>query len=437
MLSWYFPPGNSIGAVRVGKLAKYFHERGHEVRVVAGRHWDLPETLPLELPAERVHFTKFLDVNWPRDRIQGLYSRLFGGDEAQGTPNGTAKYQPRSGAASITTALRHLSNLYTDALNFPDSRIGWLPWAMSEAKRICQQSPPDLIYASGPPFTCLLAGHLISRQTKTPWIAEFRDRWVDDPYNEYPDWRTNMLARLERRVVNSTLGIVTVSEPWAEFYREKFGKPIAAIYNGYDSRDFALEPDDEPKPASEKLEIVYTGVIYSGRRDPSPLFEALRLLGPDRERCRVVFYGSAPELVHPVAERCGVSDLVEVHPAVPYKDSIQIQRAADILLLLQWSDPKEQGNCPAKLFEYFGVLRPILGLGLENGVPAKFIRERSAGFFSNDPRLIADRLREWLEEKERNGSIKSLPPSAREGLSREVQFEKLEHFCLERLASVR
>ena len=438
MLSWYFPPSNSIGAVRVGKLARYFHERGHEVSVIAGRHWGFPETLPLELPPERVHFTKSLDINWPRDKLQGFYSRLSGGDEVPRAQNGTATLQPgRDATTPITSALRHLSNFYTHALNFPDSRVGWLPWAVSEAKRIFRQSPPDLIYASGPPFTCLLAGHLISRQFKTPWIAEFRDRWVDDPYNEYPQWRTNMLARLERRVVSSTLGIVTVSEPWAEFYRAKFGKPIAAVYNGYDPRDFTFDPDDEPVPASTKLEIVYTGVIYSGRRDPSPLFEALRLLGPARERCRVVFYGSAPELVHPVAERCGVSDLVEVHPAVPYKESIRIQRAADVLLLLQWSDPKEQGNCPAKLFEYFGVLRPILGLGLENGVPAKFIRERSAGFFSNDPRLIADRLKDWLEEKERNGSIKSLPSSAREGLSREVQFEKLEQFCFERLASIR
>ena len=436
VLSWYFPPGNTIGAIRVGKLAKYLHERGNDVRVVAGRHWDLPETLPLEIPADRVRYSNFTDINWPRDVLRRLYDRLAGGAAPQAAPaRPTGPSGSRDEASPLTSSLRCLSDLYTHALNLPDNRIGWLPWAVRDAKRISRRLRPDLIYASGPPFTCLLAGHLVSRQTGVPWIAEFRDRWVDDPYNDYPQWRTNLLARLERRVVASATGVVTVSEPWAEFYRAKFGKPVATIYNGYDPQDFAFEPDDGNPPPSDKLTITYTGVIYSGRRDPSPLFEALKLLGPDRQRCRVVFYGSAPDLVRPVAERCGVGDLVEVHPPVPYKESIQLQRAADVLLLLQWNDPKEQGNCPAKLFEYFAVRRPILGLGLEDGVPAKFIRERSAGFFSNDPTLIAAQLRSWLAEKERNGFIKSLPPEAREGLSRAVQFEKLEHFIGECLAS--
>ena len=38
------------------------------------------------------------------------------------------------------------------------------------------------------------------------------------------------------------------------------------------------------------------GVLYSGRRDPSALFEALALLGPERQRIRIEFYGSDPAL---------------------------------------------------------------------------------------------------------------------------------------------
>jgi hypothetical protein len=113
---------------------------------------------------------------------------------------------------------------------------------------------------------------------------------------------------------------------------------------------------------------------------------------------------------------------------VSYSESVQIQKSADILLLLQWNDPKEQGNCPGKLFEYLAVLRPILGVGLENGVPATIIRERQAGFFSNDPQKIAEQLESWLVQKQRPGGIPSLPTAVREGLSRDVQFRKLQHF---------
>ena len=67
-------------------------------------------------------------------------------------------------------------------------------------------------------------------------------------------------------------------------------------------------------------------------------------------------------------------------------------------------------------------------MGLENGVPATIIREREAGFFSSDPQKIAEQLESWLVQKQRLGEIPFLPTVAREGLSRDVQFRKLERF---------
>jgi hypothetical protein len=95
---------------------------------------------------------------------------------------------------------------------------------------------------------------------------------------------------------------------------------------------------------------------------------------------------------------------------------------------MQWNDPREQGSCPGKLFEYVASLRPIIVLGLEDGVPATIVRQRSAGFCSNDPRIIAEQLAQWLQERERFGAVRGLPLSAREGLSRTIQFDQLEEF---------
>ena len=53
LISFWFPPTNAIGAVRVGKFAKYLHQAGHDIRVLAGPEID-SLTLPLELPAELV-----------------------------------------------------------------------------------------------------------------------------------------------------------------------------------------------------------------------------------------------------------------------------------------------------------------------------------------------------------------------------------------------
>ncbi|UEM20070.1 glycosyltransferase [Skermanella mucosa] len=430
ILSWYFPPSNTIGAIRVGKLAKYLMRRHVDVRVVTAREPDLAKTLPLEIPPERVVYTRAVDVNRPIDVVGNLRNRLLRRTPA---PGGGASAGAGGGVGGgrgtlVGRVLSTVSDFYLNLSNLPDRYVGWLPWAVAGARRTCRDWKPDLIYVTGPPFTAFLAGHHLSAKLGVPWIAEFRDRWADDPYFEAPDWRMALLDRMERRVAGSASGIVTVSEPWTEFYRAKYGKPVATIYNGYDPQDFPLPT--EPPPASPDLTITYAGVLYSGRRDPSPLFQALALLGPERERVRIEFYGSDPGLVFPPAERAGVTDRVAVHPAVPYKRSLEIQRRSDVLLLLQWNNPREQGNVPAKLFEYFGVLRPILGIGLEDGVPARLIRERQAGFFSNDPQAIADQIRRWLAAKDAaGGRLERLPPSAREGLSRDIQFERLLDFC--------
>jgi hypothetical protein len=102
-----------------------------------------------------------------------------------------------------------------------------------------------------------------------------------------------------------------------------------------------------------------------------------------------------------------------------------------VLLLMQWNDPREQGNCPGKFFEYIASLRPMLILGLDNGVPATIARARGAGDCINDPARIAEKLKEWLAEKDQFGRVRGLPETAREGLSRDLQFAKLERFLAE------
>jgi len=177
---------------------------------------------------------------------------------------------------------------------------------------------------------------------------------------------------------------------------------------------------------AQGLEIVYTGGIYPGRRDPSPLFRALASMPEGAGRVRVHFYGTNPQHVLPLAAAAGVRGQVLVHPHVPRAEAVALQQCADVLLLMQWNDPREHGNLPGKLFEYLGARRPILGLGLESGVPATIIRTRAAGCFTNDPARIAAQLAAWLERKRRLGRLPPLPAEVAAGFTRAEQFVKLE-----------
>ena len=422
IVSFWFPPSNVVGAIRVGKLARFLVRHGHELRVLTT---DIVEdrSLPLEIPKECVY-----SEYRPREDWLDLLARYF-----RRHPVGTAvaadgsRVSPREGKRLGNPALNWLKQQYYGLIHIPDMRSDWIRAVVPAGKRLIEEWKPDIIFGSAPPFTGLIVAGRLGRQFNIPWVADFRDLWVDNPYYGFwePGWRRLVDAKLERLMVRNAAALVTVSPIWAEQLRQRHGKAAEVVYNGYAEEDF-------PQPSSiedqqETLTIRYTGSIYPGFRDPSSLFAAIGLLGDSlRQRVRVEFFGDAVEEVLALAAQHCVRDHVTVRSPVPYRCALKLQMEADILLLLQWSDKRDEGNLPGKIFEYFYARRPILLIGYEHSVAARLIRERAAGLVSNTPELIRDQLRAWIEDKQA-GRLTALDPSVRRGLSRDEQFQKLEY----------
>ena len=204
--------------------------------------------------------------------------------------------------------------------------------------------------------------------------------------------------------------------------------------NGIDEETTPLpEPRGTPGP---QLTLLHTGMLYDGKRDPSILFEAIRRLDARRDRVRVRYYGPKLDRVRSLAGQYGVAACVDVHAPVPRDTALRLQREHDILVLLLWNNPAEEGNYPGKLFEYLGARRPILILGAENNVSCRLVREREAGRVLNDPAALSRQLSEWLDRKERGELLPPLEPGRLEGLSRDTQLTHLENI-LARWVAVR
>lgn len=416
VISWYFPPGNDIGAVRVGKLAEYLQEQGHDVRVLTGARKHKDESLPIPLPTERILRVPWFDV----DRLTPRFWRSKPANKS-GAPA-----TPNEMSASLTPSRRaRLSDLYMNVLRIPDRQVGWLPYVLRAGKQLLREYPADLIYASGPPFSAFFPAGALAKRFGVPWVAEYRDGWSGDVYTDRPKWREPIDNMLENRAMRTAAAIVTVSEPWAVYYRERFGKPTAAIYNGYDPED-VQDAKNRKVERDRPVSIVHMGAMYGGVRDPSLLYEAIRRAGLRPKDVRVSYYGPSRAAIYPLAMKYGVSDFVTVGNPVPHQRSLKLERESDVLLLLQ--SPLDPRNVPAKVFEYFAVRRPILGIGLDDGIPAKLIRERKAGFYHSDADALAAQLTRWVKEKRDKGVIANLPAKARAGLSRAEQFRDLEAF---------
>jgi hypothetical protein len=105
---------------------------------------------------------------------------------------------------------------------------------------------------------------------------------------------------------------------------------------------------------------------------------------------------------------------------------LRLERQVDVLLLCRWDNPAEDGIIPGKLFEYIGARRPILSLGSLTGEAADIVRKGNFGLVSNDPMEIAKALRDWIDEKRREGGrLADLSGIAARPYQRDVQFEKI------------
>ncbi len=409
LVTWYFPPANAIAAVRLGRMAGYLAGRGHDVRVLTVEPDAGDLSLAVELEPARIERT----ARPGRGAAPAARRPAGGGAAGATTPRPTWR--------------RRLSQVRADVQHFPDKQVGWLAAMTAALRRLCATWRPDLLYVSGPPFSPFVGVGRVARAEGIPWVAEFRDRWADDPYRVGASWRRRVDAWLERLAMRGVAAVVTVSEPWAQAFAAKFHVPVATVMNGFDPSVWeglaaAAAPPGLP------LRLLHAGTVYPERRDPGALFEAVRHGDFAPDELRLVFYGQHLDYLAEQVRRHVVADFVETHAPVPYRESLRLQRESDVLLLLQWNDPADDGNVPGKVFEYLAARRPILGLGPLAGIPARLVRERRAGLFSNDPDAIARQLRCWIDEKRQQGRLADLPSATSAGLSRDDQLAALEPF---------
>ena len=416
-VTYFFPPFTASASVRTGQTAAWLHALGHEVWVLSADCQPTEQDLPMDLPARRVAYTP-----WLGSRLEAFMKGRVPGHV--GRPAAAAAH--RGARALATSATRRaVRRAQQDLVYLPDDCIGWYPFGLRAALGISERLPFDLVYASAGPATSLLIASRVARLRGLPWVAELRDLWSDNHYRYLPPWYRRADAYLERRVLGTASGLVTVSEPWREVLEDRYRVPVEVVYNGFETPD---RPDDPAPAGGGQLVITHLGTLYGGSRDPGPLFAAVRSLGADARHVRVRLYGDDPGLARRLAARWGVSGNVEASPRIPHAESLRVQSQADVLLLLMWDRPEEDGVLPGKLFEYFGAGRPVLVVGASRGAAARLVADRGLGFASSDPDEIAAQLRAWLAEKRAAGRLASPPSEAAAGFRRERQVRRLADF---------
>jgi glycosyltransferase involved in cell wall biosynthesis len=173
IIAFAFPPANVIGAVHVGKLARYLDRRNHDVRVLTT---DLVEdrSLPLEISRERAIYTDYPE----RKSWFGVVARPFR-NRSNLALDGVRADDPARGRAPRSALRRSLRRHYLGLTHIPDMRAAWMNAALPAGRRLIEEWRPDIIYASAPPHTGLVIARRLARSFRIPWVAGLRDLWVE------------------------------------------------------------------------------------------------------------------------------------------------------------------------------------------------------------------------------------------------------------------
>lgn len=403
-VSYYYPPGNTVAATRISKLTKYLSEFGFEVWVLTIEEGLFPSAgkLPIEIPSERIVRA---DLGRIVTHIARRKQEVEGGLQKSSEGSVPVTQDNRSVYSKSARYLwKPFSALFTD-LRFPDRALPWVRPAIRKGNLLLHEYRFDAIISShGPPSSHFVAASL-SKRFGLPWIADFRDLWTQNHIIKRHGIVQYLEEKLEKRMLKTASHLVTISAPLAKKLYELHGKTVTVIPNGFDESDYL----PLYSPAADKIfRIVYTGMIYRGKQNPTPFLEALRILRarwPDKWRTiEVHFFGSDPSLVMDLAASLGVNDRISVHPRVSNSDAIRWQKSADLLLLLAWDDPRETGVYTGKVFEYLGAQRPILAIGPCGGVIEELLRTTGRGQLSQDPEKVVELINKWWAIKDQRGT---------------------------------
>ena len=411
LISYYFPPYNSVGAVRTGKLAKFLREQGHTVRVVTADSPAFPVGIDLEIPADWVHPVGGWSVNAPIQLLLGGKRRVA----QQG-------YR-RSGAGRLA----FLGSLYKTILHWPDAEMGWIGAAISKGRDLLQKETFDFIYASAPPFSGFFVARHLSQEFGVPWIAEFRDLWSENHAYDFLKWRLWIDRLLEQRVLTSACVLVTVSADWANSLK-RFNKPVLVVKNGYDPNENQYELDpifNEILDRSDQINLAFTGNIYREYNDIDLLCRGVAEFISTGGKISIRVVGRNIFDLLASATHYGISEYFQFLSVVERKSALQIQHQSDGLILFPWTG-STRGVLPVKFFEYASTRRPILAVGQKSIDLSELVVSEGLGAAAASVGEIVAFLKSLVETKRVLGTTQMSNP-INERYTRAYQFKYLEN----------
>lgn len=383
LVTYYFPPAGGGGVQRVLSWCRHLPSQGIEVTVAAPREprWvDVDTTLVIPPETEVIR-----------------------------TPDPSPEAViPRAALAEVRGLRRIARRMALQPRRFaiPDIHRRWQRpatrtiLAAAAARADGGRAPWDVVVSSSPPETTHLVAHDVARALDIPWVADFRDSWLDLPHLRMT--RASVRAkhaanvRLATRVLARASAATTVSEPLAQDLRQRHpGLPVQVIENGVELEEvMRATARTEGFREPGRFVVCYTGNFF-GRQSPASFLSAVeQALAAEpslSEDLAVRFVGGLKSSdLDRIEESPLLSDVVDHIGFLRHDDVLAQQGAADLLLLYVAPGRGSRGVFTGKVFEYIAARRPVLALAPADNVAARLLERAGATVVGGGARVDPD-----------------------------------------------
>lgn len=370
IVSFFFPPSTKVGGKRFSFLSEIFKKKYPELHILTVSEKNIsPKDFSLPLPGA-VHRT------WMFPPVPKKQENLL---------------------------KKFLQGLWIHYLCFVDPFSGWIIPAFLKGRKIIKKNKIDIIIATGPPFSAMVVGYLLSLMTGAKLVLDYRDPWSNQD-GKFCKIIGKTIARcLEKRVAKEASALVFCTKIMKDNFVCNFGKYIKApcyvISNGFHQRDTIQQLSLE----KDKKNMVYAGNFYDQRKIGFLSKALMQLLEEGiitKENFCVHIFGKLNGEDRRIINEYGLQEIVKEQAQVPYEKIIRYLKAADLLLLI--SAPNVRYAIPLKFFDYLSVRKPILAVTAKGSAVADLMKDVDCGRLAliNNEKSILNNLRSIiLEEK--------------------------------------
>ncbi|MCM4156070.1 glycosyltransferase family 4 protein [Gramella sp. AN32] len=369
IITYYWPPAGGPGVQRWLKFVKYLPDFDIEPVVFIPENPDYP-IMDKSLESEISPKLKIIkNPIFEPYKIASFFSKK----ETKTISSGLIAEEKKQGF------LQKLLLFIRGNFFIPDARKFWVKPSVDKISDLLEVEKFDVVITTGPPHSVHLIGLQLKKIHGINWIADFRDPWTNIGYHsklKLLKFARRKHKQLEQEVLDKADQLLVTSFQTQEEFRSKTTTPVALITNGYDSEIFPK------KRRSEKFKISHIGSLLSGR-NPENLWKAISELIHEnkdfKEQVSIELAGRVSEEVIRSIIDFNLFDYLNSYGYLSHKQAVELQRASDILLLLEINSVETKGIIPGKIFEYLAAQNPILAIGPRNWDVNKIVSETKAG----------------------------------------------------------